>query len=488
VRKAIEPQLSFGSVAIEKIEFDTNCRHEIVPILVSLQHIYSTPPVFNEICELIKNDIVGDKSESKGCLGIGYWEILVLASVRLGCNLDYDALHDLANNHLKLRQIMGLGFLAPKRYPRSTIHSNLSQLSVETLKKISEIIVGEGHKFCPQALERVRGDSVVVEKNIHYPTDTSLIFDGVRKIIDFSVKLSDGTSLEGWRQHAHLLKKFKKLKRKIEKVSKRKGGDKEEKLKELYGQLISEARSLLDRAMNTLTQAQEMKKNLEAGVFFIVEGVMNKLPYYILVTGYMCELAERRVLKGEEIPNYQKLFSIFEPFTELINRGKKPYPIEFGHRVMLVEDNAGFIVDFQVMGKGVTDEKIVVDVMNDLQERYNNKIKAASFDKGFWTPNNLSELSKIVEIACLPKKGKRSKSDAERESNEDFVKMRKWHPGVESAIHALGSGNGLIRCRDKGEEGYDRYVALAVVGRNLHTLGNYIMKKSAKQKKPKMVA
>jgi len=134
VRKAIEPQLSFGSIAIEKIEFDTNCRHEIVPILVSLQHIYSNPPVFNEICEFIKKDIVGDKSENKGCRGIGYWEVIVLASVCLGCNLDYDALHDLANNHQKLRQIMGLGLLDPKRYPRSTIHSNISLLSVETTK------------------------------------------------------------------------------------------------------------------------------------------------------------------------------------------------------------------------------------------------------------------------------------------------------------------------------------------------------------------
>ena len=72
---------------------------------------------------------------------------------------------------------------------------------------------------------------------------------------------------------------------------------------------------------------------------------------------------------------------------------------------MVVQDKAGFIVDFKVMGIGVTDEKILVDVMKALQERFNNKIKAASFDKGFWTPNNLVELSKVVEIACLPKKG-----------------------------------------------------------------------------------
>ncbi len=488
MRKAIEPQLSLGSTSIEGIEFDTNCRHEIVPILAALQHIYSNPPVFNELCKLIKEDIVGDKSESKGSRGMDYWEVLVLASVRLGCNLNYDALDDLANNHMKLRQIMGLGLFDAKRYPRSTIQDNICSLSVETLRKLSELIVCEGHKFCHNALERVRGDSVVVEKNIHYPTDRSLILDGVRKTLELLVKLTEGTSIEGWRQHAHLLKKFKKLKRKIEKVSKRKGRDREEKRKELYSKLISETRILLERAMNTLSQANELKKNLDSGVSLIIEAVMDKLPYYILTTGYVCELAERRVLKEETISNYEKLLSLFEPYTELINRGKKPYPIEFGHRVMIVEDNAGFIVDFQVMGIGVTDEKVLVDVMKNLQERYNNRIKAASFDKGYWTPKNLSELSEIVETACLPKKGKRSKSDTERESSEEFVKMRKWHPGVESAIHALGSGNGLILCRDKGENAYERYVALAVIGRNLHTLGRIILNKGKKHKKMKKAA
>ena len=133
------------------------------------------------------------------------------------------------------------------------------------------------------------------------------------------------------------------------------------------------------------------------------------------------------------------------------------------------------------MGIGVTDEKVIVDTMKKLQDRFNNRIRIASFDKGFWTPNNLKELSDIVPLVCLPKKGKRSKVDQEREVSKEFGKARKWHPGIESAINALGSGNGLIVCRDKGEEGYERYVALAVLGRNLQTLGTILQKKELKR-------
>ena len=179
----------------------------------------------------------------------------------------------------------------------------------------------------------------------------------------------------------------------------------------------------------------------------------------------MYNLANRRVLQGEKIPNPEKVFSLFEPHTELINRGKVPHPIEFGHRVLVMQDSAGFIVHSQVLGIGVTDEKVLVDVMKKLQDRFNGKICSASFDKGFWTPNNLAELSKIVRVACLPKKGKRSTADAEREGSKAFGSARKWHAGIESAIHALGSGNGLIVCRDKGIDGYNRYVALGVLGK-----------------------
>lgn len=469
-------QMTFGMVLIDDIEFDIFSRHEITPVLMSLQHLYvHEKESLKEILSFIKSDINSDESDKLGCSGLNYWEVLVLASVRLGCDLDFDALQDLADNHRNLRQMLMVGPYDGNRYPRSTIHDNLSKLTAETIKKISRKIVDIGHKFKPDSIEKVRGDSFVLKKNIHYPTDTNLIFDGIRKTIELSVKIAEAHNIVGWRQHAHLLGKFKKIRRTIEKVARSRAKDKKEKLFELYKEMINEAQKLTDRALSTIQTFQSLKKTSYEDISIFWNGVISNLYFFIAGTEYVCDLAQRRMINDETIPNPEKVFSLFEPDTELINRGKVPIPIEFGHRVLIMEDSAGFIVHAEVMDIGMTDNKILSDVMKRLQEQYNNKIRSASFDKGFWSPANLKELSQLVDIACLPKKGGRSQADKIRESVREFGNARKKHAGVESAIHALMAGNGLDRCRDKGPDGYRRYFALAVLGRNLHTLGRLLI-------------
>ena len=119
--------------------------------------------------------------------------------------------------------------------------------------------------------------------------------------------------------------------------------------------------------------------------------------------------------------------------------------------------------------------------MRDLQKQYQGKIRAASFDKGFWTPRNLQDLSEFIPLVVLPKKGRLSQMDRIREESKDFKKIRKWHSGVESAIHALVAGNGMKVCRDKGPTGYDRYISMAALGRNLHQLGRILIEKERKK-------
>jgi hypothetical protein len=472
--------MSIDAIPISQIEFDIFSRHEMVPILVALQHLYSNRvSAIQHICKLIREDIIDRQDETIGCTGLSYWEILILASVRLGCNLDYDQLSDLADNHAKLRQMMGLGSFDPKRYPRSTINGNMTCLSIGTLEAIADIIVEEGHRFCPKAIDRVRADSFVVQTNIHYPTDTNLLFDGIRKTIELTVKIAEAHSIAGWRKHKYLLRIAKQIRRRIERASRGRQKNKEEELRELYKDLIDHARNIVDRSLNTIHAFDQLKKVANEPISRCFEGVVSDLYYFIAGTEYVVELAERRVLKEESIANAEKAFSLFVPDTELINRGKRPYPIEFGHRALIVQDSAGFIIHAHAMGIGSTDGKVIVEVMSKLQERYNGKILAASFDKGFWTPKNLKDLSEFIETPCLPKKGKRSQADTQREGSKEFGKMRKWHPGIESAIHALGVGNGLVVCRDKD---YDRYVALGVLGRNLHNLGTILMEKERLRK------
>ena len=135
VRSKFMPQMPLGAVPIAEIEFDVFCRHELVPILMALQHLYvNRPQVIDEICTLIEADITAQPSPKLGCTGLTYWEVLVLAALRLGANLDYDQLSDLATCHRKIRQMMGISDWDQKRYPKSTVHDNLSSLLAATIE------------------------------------------------------------------------------------------------------------------------------------------------------------------------------------------------------------------------------------------------------------------------------------------------------------------------------------------------------------------
>jgi len=164
------PQIPLGAVPIAEIEFDVFCRHELVPILMALQHLYvNRPQLIDEICSLIGDDITAQPSPKLGCTGLTYWEVLVLCALRLGANLDYDQLSDLATCHQKIRQMMGISHWDQKRYPKSTVHDNLSSLSAATIQNISALIVSEGHRLRPKAIEKVRADSYVLKKEHPLP-------------------------------------------------------------------------------------------------------------------------------------------------------------------------------------------------------------------------------------------------------------------------------------------------------------------------------
>lgn len=474
MRKGYEAQRTLGSIAIDKVVFDATSRHELVSVLRALQHIYSKPRLRDTVLELIKKDVLGGRRSDRGAQGLTYWEVEVLAAVRHGCHLDYDALHDLANNHRKLRQVMGIGPLEEARqYTYRRIHDNVTKVKASTLKMISGLIVQEGHKLVPRAIEAVRADTFVTQTNIHYPSDESLIVDGVRKLWRLGSTLAKEYGVAGWRDHRYWHKKARKIARRIQKTRRSRKRNREEQQVALY-------RELLNMAAEVLQRAGELVRHVGPSEVMSMAAVA-ELEYYMDQTAYVCELAKRRVLEGEQIPNKEKIFSIFEPHTELIKRGKQPDIPEFGHRVYTVEDRAGFVVDFAVLDKGVTDEKVAVERMRALQERMGNRIERASFDRGFWKPENLTELQKTMKVVCLPKKGYLRHEDAERESSSEFVKMRQWHPGIESGIHALMVTSGLDRCPDKGYEGYERYVALGVLGKNLRVLGSILLKRDRKR-------
>jgi hypothetical protein len=470
MRKAFSRQLRFDVPSVSNVELDFECRDEIIPILRSLQHIYSCSQLRDVCLELVAQDVNADSRDDCGREGLDYWEILVLGSARLGCNLDYDKLHDLAQNHRTLRAIMGAGdWETTTSFSWRRIRDNVCLLKPPTIQAISDLIVAEGHRLVPEAAEQTRADSFVMETNIHYPTESTLIRDGVRKIIERCVSLSETLGLEGWRQHAHLWKHVKRASRAIERIAAKKGPNYQKRLQAAYRKLLKQSGRIVRRARE-LCDALDLPAATEEDVF-----AEHSLQAFIARTERVQETARRRVLEGETVPNNEKLFSMFEPHTQLYKRGKAGEPVQFGRLVLLFEDGAGFITHHHLLPREQGDKDVVVEQTRIVQERLGGRIRRASFDRGFHSPENQERLAEIVANACLPKPGKKQAAQQESTASVTFREARQSHPGVESAIGALQAGNGLERCRDRTELGYERYLALGVLGRNLHTLGRLLI-------------
>jgi transposase, IS5 family len=475
------PERRLDCLPIREVKLNLNCRDEIIPILRALQHLYGDVSLRQELLRLVGTDVNRDTSRRHGRRGMNYWEIAVLAAARLGCNLDYDKLQDLAENHRRLRQIMGIGDWQAEEvdFDWRRIEDNLIKLRPETLQKINDLIVRAGHELEPEAIASVRGDTFVVETNIHYPTESSLIGDGLRKIVPWAAKLAAANGLRGWRQHEHLLGKVRQLVRRVGRASRAKGRG-AERLKPAYQELLELADDLLARArrlLHELTLAVDPKRFVWNKVISTPAPAPAEelLLHYLVLTEKVCDNARRRVLQGQTLANDEKIFSIFEPHSELVKRGKQPVPIQFGHNVLVVEDAAGFVVDYRVVANGVLDQDLVVPVMRKLQKRFAGKIRSASFDRAFHTPENQKALAEIVRTPCIASKGEAKGRQQQEEGSVAFRKARQHHPGVESAIGALQAGNGLKRCRDRSKRGYERYVALGILGRNLQTLGKLLL-------------
>lgn len=473
MRQPYNEQPTLDCTPITQVDLDLACRDEIIPILRALQHLYENKQVLDEILALIGADVNGDSNPKLGRPGLDYWEIVVLAAVRLGCNFDYDKLQDLAQNHRNLRMIMGIGSWEDKQrehFDWRRIRDNICLLRPETLKKISQIIVRQGHDLQPKAIEKVRVDSFVAETNIHYPTESSLLRDGFRKIIPLAFQLALLLGLGGWRQKTHLLSSIQSMVVAIAKAtrSKAKNSSKQDRINKHYLPLIALADKLIRRARDLETKTAH-SADLE------VIALHGKLKHYLDLTEKVLDTAKRRVIDRETVPNEDKIFSIFEPDTELINRGKQPIAIQFGHNVLVVEDAAGFICDYEVVPNGLHERDIVVKTMKDLQDHHDGKIKEASLDRGFHSPEIQTKLAGIIKSPCLPSTEKNPKG----EGTVKFRAARRRHPGIESAIGALQSGNGLERCRDHTKPGYDRYVGLGILGRNLQVLGKLLLAKES---------
>ena len=475
MRDIINTQLQLGEIDIGNIKFDPHSRDDIPQILRGLQYIYTTPEIRDEVFNCLEQIIPEETDAGNGRPGMVLWDILVLGTLRLNLNCDYDRVMELANEHRTLREMLGHGLVDENdQYRLQTIKDNVRLLTQEVLDEINQIVVRGGHDLLGKADEPLTGrcDSFVVETDVHFPTDTSLLIDAMRKVIGLCGQAGEEFGVLGWRQSQYNFRCLKNLYRKAVKL-KRSSSKDEAKVEAREAQIKETHEALLDRSRYYLERAKETVKELQ-GINF-ADAIVEEIGCYISHAERQIDQIRRRVIKGEKIAHEEKVFSVFEEHTEWISKGKAGVPVELGLRVCVLEDTMGFILHHQVMEKQ-TDDKVAVLMVEETQARF-PRLGVCSFDKGFYTPQNREALQERLEKVVLPKKGKWSKKDRAIETEEEFVAVRKRHSSVESAINAL-EVHGLDRCPDHGIEGFKRYIALAIVARNIQKIGAILQKRA----------
>jgi len=477
MRKPIEPQFKLGEINIADIQFNPKDRDEIPQLLRGLQHIYCDPELREQVFTIMETGINQNRSGNTGRPGMELWKILVFGTLRLNCDWDYDKLKEIADNHMTLRKMIGIGMMDDEiKFPLSTLRDNVRLLTPEMLEEINTLVVTDGHQLVKKNDEDVvlngRCDSFVVETDVEYPTDRLLLFTAVRKLVEICASSGIG----GWRQAASLMKKLKKILRKVQKLNAAKSDDPakkqqdEEKKQRVYTEYLDFSRKILRRVDET---SAAILLSCDTSLLIGIE-------HFKYHADLQVDQITRRVFKGEKIPHAEKVFSVFQPHTRWIQKGKAGVPFELGLPVCIVEDQYGFILHHCVMETEV-DVDIAVPIIEKTKGLFPN-LASCSFDKGFHSPENQIALRKVLDSVILPKKGRLGKTAREHESTEEFQEARRRHSRVESAINAL-ENHGLDRCLDHGLCGFKRYVALSVLARNVQQIGRLLLNREAERAK-----
>jgi hypothetical protein len=413
--------------------------------------------------------------QNTGRPGMDLWTIFVLAGARQCLNSDYDQLHYRANYDVLLRQMLGVhdGMVGGRKFDHQTIIDNVSLLDEDTLRKINDLVVASGHKIVKKkATEtlRVKVDSFVVEANVHFPTDYNLLWDSCRKCLDIIKHLikSNSAYSEGWRKIEHWRRTLKWQMKELSHATADKSKNRQTRLQKAAKEYLQTAGQLSGKLHHI-----RISGSLSIVDFILLE----QLEYFCKMLDKHIDLVDRRLLKGEKIPHQEKLFSIFETWVEWISKGKAHKPVELGKRTLISTDQWHFAIDWWVADHQ-QDNQLLLPAIDRMRERYH--VSRCSCDKAFFSKDDV-ELMELFDIkAVIPKKGKRSLTDIQRESDPEFIKAKRKHSAVESNINEL-EHRGLDRCPDKGIHGFKRYVGISVIAYNLRRIGKILLDQDKKE-------
>jgi IS5 family transposase len=452
--RTLDPQLSFADLELSRLG---------VHLDPALQRIDAFFDQHSALVEQVRLDLErGLKNPGTGRNGITPSQALRSLTLMRIKNWDYRELRERINDGYTLR---GFTRFDSQLVPmHDAFNRAFNRLTPATLEAINQAVIQAAVQLGLEDGKKLRVDTTVVETNIHYPTDGTLLWDSVRTITrlveDLHDKLPQGVQgftnrTRGARRRMQQIQRMTAQQRQQQQVPKYR------ELLRITGQVVQNARQVVEQTEST-------------GMVDVIAGLaIDRLGQQIIT---YCDLADRvidqtrrRVLQGEQVPSEQKIYSIFEPHTDLIKRGKVLKPVEFGHKVFLAESAQGLITDYRVLKGNPADSDHVEASLERHQQTFQRPPEWYAGDRGFYSVDNvqLCQQAEVGEV-CIPQRG--GKKTAEQEALERspaFKKAQRFRVGIEGRISVLFRGRGMKRCRAKGRERFEMLVGAAVLANNL---------------------
>jgi IS5 family transposase len=331
------------------------------------------------------------------------------------------------------------------------LHRRMVEIAVE-----NKIVAGR----------RMRVDTTVVETNIHYPTDSSLLGDGARVLTRVMKKVEQAAG--------GLVSKVRNRMRTVRKkvvaiaiAARQKGAAGEEKRRHIYKGLLSVTRKIVNQAKRVMGEVDQFGRRKKKQF----SGLRSQLATMVERVQQVAKQTRARVFDGNTKFD-EKRVSVFEPQTEIIRKGKTSKPTEFGKLVKVQEAENQIITHFEVYDERPTDSALLVDAVEIHQQQTGSLPRIVAADAGFYSQANEKDLQEMgVKNVSVPNRNTRSEQRRSHQKKRSFKEGQRWRTGCEGRIRVLKRRHELNRCRYRGQSGMRRWVGLGVIADNLINMG-----------------
>jgi IS5 family transposase len=416
----------------------------------------------DELFRMLRDDLAQrhERTEEAGRNSTPVEVILRMLAVRHLYNWSYRQTEQQVADSLVLRQFCRVYLHAVPDH--STLCIWAQQIQAETLQAFNARLMDMAVADKLTRGRKLRTDGMVVETNIHHPTDSSLLSDSVRVLGRTLSRARNVLSASGLSQSIfrNRTRSAKKAARQIAKTSRRQA----ERFQSAYKRLIQTTKA-------TLRQVEQVMNALQAQTDDAGQELLDTFQTFLSRAQQVVEQTIRRILKDESVDATDKLVSIFEPHTDIIRRGKTNKPTEFGHKVWLSEVEGGFISHACILDGNPSDDQQWEAALEHHVQLFGHPPWQASGDRGVHSPDNERYAQDLgVKRVILPQPGRKSEDRRQHERQRWFWRGRGYHAGIEGRISVISRKYGLDRCRDRGSPGFARWVGWGVIANNLTSM------------------